>query len=98
MGGDGRSKLLGAVEHWNRGELNAYMDLYAEHVVLHKLPRDPEGKEAVRGAYTGMWRAFPSSHPVLDDVIAEGDRVARHYQWEGRQATGRRARVPNRLK
>lgn len=41
MPGDvARAALLRAVENWNRGDLNAYMELYDENIVLHRVPHD----------------------------------------------------------
>lgn len=84
-----RALLLRAVENWNRGDLNAYMGLYAENVVLHRAPHDLTGKAAVRTSYEGMWRSFPGSRLTLDDVIAERDKVGCRYTVEVRSADGR---------
>lgn len=89
MAEDGRSALLRAVDQWNAGGLDEYMTLYAENVVLHRVPRDLNGKEAVRGMYAGMWQAFQSSRLTLEDVIAEGDRVGCRYQFEGTLRDGK---------
>lgn len=89
MAEDGRSVLLDAVDHWNSGDLDGYMDLYAERVVLHRVPHDLNGKEEVRTMYAGMWRVFQSSRLTLEDVIAEGDRVGCRYRFQARQRDGR---------
>jgi len=84
-GDEARAALVHAVGNWNRGDLKAYMELYAEKVVLHRVPHDLTGKGEVRTSYEGMWRTFPNSRLALDDVIAEGDKVACRYTWEAKR-------------
>lgn len=78
--GDNATVLEQAVRDWNRGDLAAYLRLYDEHVILHGLA---PGIDAVRSMYAGMWRIFPNSELALDDVIAEGDKLACRYTWRG---------------
>lgn len=90
MPGDvARAALLRAVENWNRGDLNAYMELYDENIVLHRVPHDLTGKGAVQTSYEGMWRMFPGSRITLEDAITEGDKVACRYTVDATRADGR---------
>jgi hypothetical protein len=75
---DNAGVLQQAIEDWNRGDLDAYMRLYTDDVVVHGLA---PGIEAVRRMYRGVWRAYPGSTLQLDDVIVQGERLACRYTW-----------------
>lgn len=77
---DNRDVLRRAIDNWNAGSLDAYLELYATNVVLHSVPPDfPPGIEGVKKMYNGMWSSFPGSTIEIDDLFGEGDRVACRY-------------------
>ena len=71
-------------------------ELYAADYVLHDpdypdLPRGPEGvKQFVRGALQNM----PGVHVTIEDMVAEGDRVATRFTVHGTNvSTGKPMRM-----
>ncbi|MGW4531881.1 ester cyclase [Nocardia sp. NPDC004340] len=87
-------------EFWNAGRLPAADELMAPDVVIHA----PEvgGIEGLKAFNTAMRTAFPDWHSTLEEVVAEGDRVAERWTGRGTQlgefqgipATGRTVAVP----
>ncbi len=77
---DNQAVLRRAIEKWNEGNLDAYLELYAHSVVLHSVPEDfPAGVEGVRKMYEGMWSSYPGSLIQIDDLLGEGQKVACRY-------------------
>jgi steroid delta-isomerase-like uncharacterized protein len=66
-------------EAFNQRDLAAADAIYAPSYVLHNpiappdLPRGPDG---VRQQHAGYLAAFPDAQITVEDLIAEGDRVA----------------------
>lgn len=88
---DNRAILRLAIDNWNAGNLDAYLNLYAPDVVLHSVPPGfPPGVEGVRRMYQGMWASYPGSTIQIEDLLAEGDSVACRYTVRAtHQATGK---------
>jgi steroid delta-isomerase-like uncharacterized protein len=70
-------------EAFNEGNLDVADEVYAPGFVSHEsagpVERDPEYVKQFVGTYRG---AFPDGRTTVEDVIAEGDRVA--YRWSFR--------------
>jgi steroid delta-isomerase-like uncharacterized protein len=70
-------------EAFNEGNLDVADEVYAPDFVSHEsagpVGRDPEYIKQFVGTYRG---AFPDGHTTVEDVIAEGDKVA--YRWSFR--------------
>jgi steroid delta-isomerase-like uncharacterized protein len=66
-------------EVWNQGRADAIAELMSEDCINHGLP---ETDEPLRGAsgflpfHTQFREAFPNIEVVVEDSVAEGDRVA----------------------
>jgi steroid delta-isomerase-like uncharacterized protein len=71
-----QAALERAQQHWNAGDLDGYLQLYASDVVLHGYVGVEPGLGSVRQFYQGFWAAFPGSRLVFEDVFATIDRVA----------------------
>ncbi len=72
------------VEVSNQGNLDALDELLADNLVDHSLRSQglPAGAEGVK-QFTRMLRsAFPDSEWIIDDMIAEGDKVV--LRWTSR--------------
>ncbi len=87
---------------WNVGDTTAVDELMATDAAIH-MPTgevvDPEGLKS----FAAMWReSFPDWHSSLEELIAEGDKVAERWtgrgthqgELQGIPATGRRVEVP----
>ena len=70
---------------WEEGNLGLVDELVAPDYVNHSpgIPGQPEGPEGVK-AVVSMFRAgMPDLGVVIEDVIAEGDKVVMRYRIEG---------------
>lgn len=53
-----RTAFERAVERWNAGDLDGYLELYDDGLVFHGTP--PRGKAETAAFYRGLWAAFPT--------------------------------------
>lgn len=60
-----------------------YFELYAPEIVIHGYAGVEPGIDSVRAFYRAFWQAFPDVSLTLDNVIAEGDRLACTFHIEG---------------
>ncbi len=74
------------LEAWNKGDTSRLTDFIAEKgkwwMGGNTFPWSPQIEAA---AMKGWLSAFPDTHVVIDDVIAEGDRVVLRTTWTGIQ-------------
>jgi len=71
-------------ELWNDKDLSVVDDMYSDDITLH-YPGQPsiEGRAHFGGFVDMYLSAFPDLSIEVDDVIAEGDRVACRYTQQG---------------
>ena len=68
----------------NQGKLDRGDDLVvADFVELDPLPGQQQGREGLKEVIGQMRAAFPDMHWVLEEMIAEGDKVACRFTWTG---------------
>jgi steroid delta-isomerase-like uncharacterized protein len=100
--GTGNADLVrGFFDGLNSRELEGVVRVIAPGFLHHGMPtsRGPEGMRAVGEMFLA---GFPDMRITLDDVIADGDRVASRGRWTGTHtgefmgipATGREVDVP----
>ena len=85
------TKDLKALEHrffeqWNKGKAAAMAiidETCANNVVWHETGEDVRGIKDFRKAMGEFYDAFPDQHFAVDDMIAEGDKVATRYTITG---------------
>jgi steroid delta-isomerase-like uncharacterized protein len=67
-------------EVWNNGRAEAIEEMFDENGIAHGLSEDPsnpiKGPSGYRPFYTTFRKAFPNIMVVVEDMIAEGDKVA----------------------
>jgi len=67
-------------EVWNNGRADAIDEMFAANGVAHGLSEDPAkpitGPREFRPFHTVFREAFPNMEIVVEDMIAEGDKVA----------------------
>ena len=67
-------------EVWNKGRVDAIDEMFAENGIAHGLADDPsqpiKGPREFRPFHTLFRDAFPNMMIVVEDTIAEGDKVA----------------------
>jgi len=67
-------------EVFNQGKLETADELVAPTYLLQGKPTPPPpGPESMKQSTAAWRRAFPNVHCTVDDILAEGDRVA--YRW-----------------
>jgi steroid delta-isomerase-like uncharacterized protein len=63
-------------EAFNKGNMNIIDELIAPGFVEHNpFPGQGAGIEGVRQLFAGLRTGFPDLHVVVDDIIAEGEKV-----------------------
>ena len=84
----------------NKLDLDALDEIVDPDYILHGAPPElASGLEGLKQLMTGMDPAFPGWHATIEDMIAEGDKVAVRWsavgthkgEWEGIPPTGRQA-------
>ena len=72
-------------ELFTQGNLAAADDIYAPDYVGHdpSNPEDIKGLEAAKQAASDYRKAFPDLRVTVEDLIAEGDKVAARLRFRG---------------
>ena len=72
-------------ELFTQGNLDAADEVYAPDYVGHdpSNPEDIRGPEAAKQAAADYRKAFPDLQVTVEDLIAEGDRVAARLRFRG---------------
>jgi predicted ester cyclase len=100
VGTDNKAILLRAMERYDAGDLDGYMELYAPSIVLHGYSPEPlTGWEQVRGFYESFFAAFSDVSLRSEDELVDGDKVATRFtlgvthtgEFWGAAPTGARA-------
>ncbi|MDD7936996.1 ester cyclase [Actinomycetospora lutea] len=94
--------LATAIDRWNAGDLDGYLDLYTDDVLLHGFAPEPLDKTAARAFYEGIFAAFPGNRIERHETFADGDRLTSRFTLTGRHdgdfmgvpATGREIAMP----
>ena len=81
-------------ESWNKGNLDAFDELYAPDFVRHRPPfTDINGLEAHKQRFAIVLSVYPDHKATIHDVIIDGDTVALWYTWTGTH-TGEGLSIP----
>ncbi len=70
---------------WNAGDLAVFDTAYAPDVILYTTP-EPEGVagiDHIKEVCTSYRRAFPDVRFLVEDQIAEDDKVVTRITWHG---------------
>jgi len=73
------------IEEWNKGKAAAMAvidEMYATNFVSHG-DEDIRGIENVKQSTSEEFSAFPDLHLTIDDMVAEGDKVAARITMTG---------------
>ena len=65
-----------AIDRWNTGDLDGYLDFYSDDVVFGGVTPEPLDKAGTREFHESFVFAFPESRVEVADMIETGDRVA----------------------
>jgi len=82
-------------EFWNKGDMAVADELYATDFVRHDpmLPEDIHGRESLKKYVAAIHASSSDWHITIEDVIAEGDKVAGRYTITG-TSTGEYMGIP----
>ncbi len=78
------------IEGWNKGNLPAYMEMYAPNLVYHN-PAAPNFTDfdGAKKYFTAIHTNFPDAHITIEDLMAaEGDKVVMRWIFEGTDKGG----------
>ena len=68
----------------NQGRYELIQTLYVPEMIDHDpVPGAPEGLPAVEYTLRSLRTGFPDLHVTLEDLVAEGDKVALRGTWRG---------------
>jgi len=70
-------------EEMNKRNLDGYIELFAPDYVSHQPGRDLRGPEPMRQYAAMIVTAFPDLHFTIEDMVAEGDKVAVRITGKG---------------
>jgi predicted ester cyclase len=66
-----------------QGKLEIVYEVFSAGFVDHSTPDQPAGPSGVRAYFEGIRHGFPDVRVVIDDIIAEDDRVVVRTSWRG---------------
>jgi predicted ester cyclase len=58
-----------AIDNWDKGDLDGYLQIYDAGVVLHGYIGVEPGLESVKKVYQGFWTNFPGVQLIIDDDV-----------------------------
>jgi steroid delta-isomerase-like uncharacterized protein len=68
----------------NQGQLDRINDLVAlDFVELDPLPGQEQGREGLKQVIAAFRTAFPDIHWVIEEIVAEEDKVFSRFTWHG---------------
>jgi predicted ester cyclase len=82
-----------AITAWNAGDLDRYLELYDERILLHGYTEAAMGKAAVRGFYEGVFAALSGIVLEIHEVVENGSLLGCRFTMHGRH-TGELAGIP----
>jgi steroid delta-isomerase-like uncharacterized protein len=72
-----------AIEQWNKGSLDGYLELYDDGIKLHGYSEAPMDKETVRGFYGDLWSALGDMRLAIHEVVEDDDRLCARFTLTG---------------
>jgi predicted ester cyclase len=79
-----KATLRTAVAAFNAGDVDGFLAMFDSSLAHHGLGPEPLDEKGNRAFYEGFAGAFAGCQIVLDDVVAEGDRIAVRFHVTGR--------------
>ena len=80
---DNKTLVRRAFDALNQQNWAAFYELVAPDMVLHEVSTTMQGLEAYQQFLSMYYAAFPDLHFLVEDLIAEGDRVVARYTGRG---------------
>lgn len=70
-------------EIFSQGNPDSIEALFAQDMVVHDTDKELRGMEQVKQGIVRLHAAFPDLRYTVEDLIAEGDKVAMRYRGQG---------------
>ena len=68
----------------NQGDISATSNFFADDVVEQvPFPGQAPGVEGIKGVLRGLRASFPDMHWMIEEQIAEQDKVVTRFEWTG---------------
>jgi hypothetical protein len=83
-----KTALRAAVAALNADGAEDYLALFRPDAKLHGFPAGIENVDDLCRFHAATAHAYPDASVVLEDVVAEGTRVATRFTWRAGQGTG----------
>lgn len=95
MSEENKAIIRRAFEAWNAGDLDLFEELWAADYVHHD-PAEPEVRslEDYKRYVAYVHSSYPGMGFTVEDMLAEGDKVAARYTWRATDTVGRPDRPP----
>ncbi|HYO49666.1 MAG TPA: ester cyclase [Chloroflexia bacterium] len=99
---ENKAVTRGFIEAFSRHDLDGCEPFLDENIVVHGFAGLPPGRDAFRGVGEMFLAAFPDGTVAIEDMLADGDKVATRYMYTGTHqgelqgipATGKQIAVP----
>jgi hypothetical protein len=83
-----KSALRDAIAALNADGAEDYLALFRPDAELHGFPAGIEDVDDLCRFHAATAHTYPDASVVLDDVVAEGERVATRFTWRATQGPG----------
>ena len=83
-----KSALRKAIVALNAGGAEEYVALFKPDAKLHGFPAGIEDVDNLCRFHAATAHTYPDASVVLDDIVAEGERVATRFTWRASQDAG----------
>ena len=87
MSNEARNKAILSRQHveelFNKGNLKIADEIISAEYVYHGPTGELKGPEGVKQMVAAGRKAFPDAHWMIDDMVADGDKVAVRYTYTG---------------
>ena len=82
---ENKATLLRAIDELNKGNLDFIDDVFSPNFALYSptSPNWPRGLEGARKMITQLRMILPDVHATVEDIFAEGDKVAVRWTFRG---------------
>jgi len=82
------------VETWNRGDMRGLVQFWSPNIV-HHTRAGSHGYEFTRNIVEEFTKTFPNMRFLIDDMVAEDDRVVTRMTWQANHTLSYMGSVPD---
>lgn len=90
---ENEAALMRAVDSWNAGDVDSYLELYDERLTLHFGTYDFPDKQSVGEMYKGFFATTSDLVLTIHEAFGQGEKLCARYSVTGRH-TGELLGIP----